>query len=88
MLDLMSRLLGAPSERIWPGLSALPHADRFSLPPQPYNYLRKVRPAGRGPGLVGPPPGAPSALVLGRPPGALQQLLQAARSGGPQGAVP
>lgn len=42
MLELMSRLLGAPNERIWPGLSAMPHAARFSLPPQPYNYLRKV----------------------------------------------
>lgn len=42
MLELMSRLLGAPNERIWPGLAAMPHASRFSLPPQPYNYLRKA----------------------------------------------
>jgi hypothetical protein len=44
MLDLMSGLLGAPNDRIWPGLRALPHAERYRLPPQPYNYLRKVRP--------------------------------------------
>ncbi len=42
MLELMSRLLGAPNERIWPGLAAMQHASRFSLPPQPYNYLRKA----------------------------------------------
>ncbi len=42
MLELMSRLLGAPSERIWPGLRELPHADKYSIPAQPYNYLRKV----------------------------------------------
>ncbi|KAI7842421.1 hypothetical protein COHA_004060 [Chlorella ohadii] len=44
MLELMSRLLGAPNERIWPGLAAMPHASRFSLPPQPYNYLRQEFP--------------------------------------------
>lgn len=46
MLGLMSGLLGAPNERIWPGMRDLPLADKFSLPPQPYNYLRKVRGAG------------------------------------------
>jgi hypothetical protein len=44
MLDLMSGLLGAPNDRIWPGLRALPHAERYRLPPQPYNYLRKEFP--------------------------------------------
>ncbi|EFN52944.1 hypothetical protein CHLNCDRAFT_32311, partial [Chlorella variabilis] len=44
MLDLMSSLLGAPNERIWPGVGRLPHLDRFRLPPQPYNYLRKEFP--------------------------------------------
>lgn len=42
MLSLMAGLLGAPSERIWPGLAGMPHRDRFSFPQQPYNYLRKV----------------------------------------------
>lgn len=42
MLDLMCGLLGTPTERIWPGMQCLPHLERFSLPPQPYNYLRKV----------------------------------------------
>ena len=42
MLELMSGVLGAPSERIWPGMRALPHADKYRLPPQPFNYLRKV----------------------------------------------
>lgn len=43
MLDLMAGLLGSPNERIWPGMAALPHADKFQLPAQPYNYLRKAR---------------------------------------------
>ena len=42
MLDLMAGLLGAPNDRIWPGMHGLPHVDRFCLPVQPYNYLRKV----------------------------------------------
>ncbi|KAL4422316.1 hypothetical protein ABPG75_008513 [Micractinium tetrahymenae] len=44
MLSLMSGLLGAPNDRIWPGLRDLPLAHKFSLPPQPYNYLRKEFP--------------------------------------------
>ena len=42
MLELMSGLLGAPNERIWPGMKGLPNADKYRLPPQPFNYLRKV----------------------------------------------
>ena len=42
MLEMMSGLLGAPSERIWPGWGELPLAGSFRLPTQPYNYLRKV----------------------------------------------
>ena len=45
MVEMMSALLGAPNERIWPGLGALPHAAKYrSLrhAQQPYNYLRKV----------------------------------------------
>jgi cell division cycle 2-like protein len=41
-LDKIFRLLGSPSEQIWPGFSKLPNAKniRFSQY-QPYNYLRK-----------------------------------------------
>lgn len=38
-LRLMCELLGSPSERIWPGLGALPHARSVALPTQPYNEL-------------------------------------------------
>lgn len=40
--DKIFRLLGSPSEQIWPGFSKLPNAKniRFSQY-QPYNYLRK-----------------------------------------------
>lgn len=40
MLDLIARLLGSPSERIWPGLAALPGGGSLR-PTQPYNYLRQ-----------------------------------------------
>ena len=59
MVEMMSALLGAPNERIWPGLAALPHAAKYrSLrhAQQPYNYLRKVRGQGgegRGAGAGG-----------------------------------
>ncbi|PSC68206.1 cyclin-dependent kinase G-2-like isoform X1 [Micractinium conductrix] len=45
MLEMMSGLLGAPSERIWPGWGELPLAGSFRLPTQPYNYLRKEFPS-------------------------------------------
>lgn len=44
MLELYSRLLGTPSERIWPGLAALPGGSALRLTPQPYNYLRQKFP--------------------------------------------
>jgi cyclin-dependent kinase 10 len=53
MLELMSGLLGAPNERIWPGMRGLRHADKYRLPPQPFNYLRKVGRGGLGGGELG-----------------------------------
>jgi hypothetical protein len=53
MLELMSGLLGAPNERIWPGMRGLPHAEKYRLPPQPFNYLRKVGRGGLGGGELG-----------------------------------
>ncbi|KIY98943.1 cell division cycle 2-like protein, partial [Monoraphidium neglectum] len=44
-LDMQCRLLGAPSERIWPGMFDLPGATEARLPPQPYNNLRRAFPA-------------------------------------------
>eukprot|EP00741_Cyanophora_paradoxa_P025593 tig00000383_g24697.t1 len=38
-LQLTFQLLGAPSEKIWPGLSELPGAKGMALPHQPYNNL-------------------------------------------------
>ncbi|KAG2500660.1 hypothetical protein HYH03_001426 [Edaphochlamys debaryana] len=43
-LSMMARLLGTPSERIWPGLSALPNASKFAFPDQPYNHLKRQLP--------------------------------------------
>ena len=43
MMDRIARLLGAPSERIWPGMASLPLAGTLRLPHQPYNNLRRVR---------------------------------------------
>ncbi|KAG2438966.1 hypothetical protein HYH02_010758 [Chlamydomonas schloesseri] len=40
-LNMMANLLGAPGERIWPGMSALPNAAKFVFPAQPYNFLRR-----------------------------------------------
>ena len=45
MLDLMTMLLGAPNERIWPGMARLPHADKVHLRQQPYSRLKQVRAA-------------------------------------------
>ena len=38
-LELIVRLLGSPSDAIWPGMSALPFARSFHLPAQPYNNI-------------------------------------------------
>ena len=46
MMDRIARLLGAPSERIWPGMASLPLAGTLRLPHQPYNNLRRVREEG------------------------------------------
>lgn len=43
-LGMLFSLLGAPSERIWPGFQQLPHAQKVVLPDQPYSYLRKEFP--------------------------------------------
>lgn len=44
-LDKIFRVLGMPSERIWPGLSQLPHANKVAPINQPYNCLDKIFPA-------------------------------------------
>lgn len=43
-LSMLFSLLGAPSERIWPGFQCLPHSQKVILPDQPYSYLRKEFP--------------------------------------------
>ncbi|GFR47517.1 hypothetical protein Agub_g9139, partial [Astrephomene gubernaculifera] len=43
-LNMMAALLGAPNERIWPGMSSLPNASKFVFPEQPYNFLRRQLP--------------------------------------------
>jgi cyclin-dependent kinase 10 len=37
--ELIVRLLGSPSDAIWPGMSSLPLAKAFHLPAQPYNNI-------------------------------------------------
>lgn len=44
-LRMMCGLLGSPTPRIWPGMASLPSAGRFSLPDQPFNFLRKHLPS-------------------------------------------
>jgi len=43
-LELMCRLLGSPSERIWRGFSDLPNVKTMNLPVNPYNELKKKFP--------------------------------------------
>lgn len=43
-LQLMTNLLGAPNERIWPGFLKLPNAAKTKFPDQPYNYVEKEYP--------------------------------------------
>lgn len=38
-LNMICALLGSPNSHIWPGWDALPHARKFKLPEQPYNFL-------------------------------------------------
>ncbi len=38
-IELIVRLLGAPNDAIWPGMSSLPFARSFSIPVQPYNNV-------------------------------------------------
>ena len=47
MLELIAALLGPPSERIWPGLSALPRAASAPRPSGSgaLNYLRRIFPS-------------------------------------------
>lgn len=44
MLQLMVKLLGSPSEQIWPGYEKLKVAAQCKLPQQPYNYLEQEFP--------------------------------------------
>lgn len=41
-LDKIFRILGMPSEKIWPGFNKLPHASKISAVNQPYNCLETV----------------------------------------------
>jgi len=43
-LELIFKLLGSPSERIWPGLSAMPLWPKISLPAQPYSFMQQEFP--------------------------------------------
>ena len=46
------KLLGSPSEKIWPGWSSLPKASQVQVPNQPYNYLELEFPRlSRGSGI-------------------------------------
>lgn len=44
MASLITKLLGSPSERIWPGFEQLPAARQLKLPDQPYNQVDKEFP--------------------------------------------
>jgi len=44
MLELVSRRIGSPNQRIWPGLAHLPHSQLLKLPTQPYNQLKSQFP--------------------------------------------
>lgn len=43
-LNKIFKLLGSPSERIWPGFSKLPALKTFSFAEQPYSMLKKTLP--------------------------------------------
>mmetsp|Transcript_9304 Transcript_9304/g.40591 ORF Transcript_9304/g.40591 Transcript_9304/m.40591 type:complete len:367 (-) Transcript_9304:55-1155(-) len=43
-LNLMSKMLGSPTEEIWPTMSQLPNARKVKFSKQPYNFLRKKFP--------------------------------------------
>lgn len=43
-LELIVDLLGTPSDAIWPGFSALPALQNYSLKQQPYNNLKQKFP--------------------------------------------
>ena len=38
-IDRIFKLLGTPSEEIWPGCKQLPHFKKFSFKNQPFNHL-------------------------------------------------
>mmetsp|Transcript_7096 Transcript_7096/g.20027 ORF Transcript_7096/g.20027 Transcript_7096/m.20027 type:complete len:259 (-) Transcript_7096:211-987(-) len=43
-LDLIFKLLGSPSERIWPGLKDMPLWSKVTTPHQPYSFLKQEFP--------------------------------------------
>lgn len=43
-IDKIFKLLGSPSERMWPGFSKLPAMKSFSFVEQPYSMLKKTLP--------------------------------------------
>eukprot|EP00899_Mesostigma_viride_P019597 jgi/Mesvir1/27639/Mv07369-RA.1 len=45
MVEMHAQLLGAPNERIWRGLGALPLASQMKMPYQPFNYLKQKFPS-------------------------------------------
>lgn len=40
-IQLIVDLLGTPNDQIWPGFSAMPTVQEFTLPVQPYNNLKR-----------------------------------------------
>eukprot|EP00042_Codosiga_hollandica_P024608 m.104749 g.104749 ORF g.104749 m.104749 type:complete len:119 (-) comp51613_c0_seq1:45-401(-) len=40
--DLISRLIGSPSDAIWPGFSSMPLASKLTLPNRPYNNISSM----------------------------------------------
>ncbi|KAK9830148.1 hypothetical protein WJX72_009988 [[Myrmecia] bisecta] len=44
LLQMITALIGAPNERIWPGYSSLPLTSKMTLPDQPYNLLERELP--------------------------------------------
>ena len=40
-IERIFKLLGTPSEKIWPGCSELPHFKRFAFKNQPFNHLHE-----------------------------------------------
>lgn len=51
-LDRMSKLLGSPTDKIWPGMGKLPNAKKIQFARQPHNYLRRQFPANAYAGKV------------------------------------